>query len=382
MKTPKRIALVVDATSSHGRGVLEGVAEYARGHDPWVFMLPVGMAHQLTDRLGDIACDGIIAHIRDKSMFAAIRPLGRPTISIGHDILIEDLPRVGYNHEAAGRIAAQHLLERGIEAFAFIGPEHLDYVERRLAGFREAVEAAGYDVRTYRDLSPTGEATYAELTPLARWMVGLPKPTGLFAADDERGFEALQAARLAPLVVPDQVSIVGCGNDPLLIDLAAPSLSSVKLPSTQVGFEAAKMLHALLDEAPIEREALELDPVGIEARQSSDLMAVRDPDVAAAMRFIRDNAHRALQVGDVIDAVAISRRSLERRFREHVGKSPQQEIQRVHIERARTLLAETDLAMPEIAENSGFKNADRLAAVFRRETGFTPSQYRRQFRRR
>jgi len=382
MKSPKRIALIVDATSSHGRGVLAGVAEYARGHDPWVFMLPVGLAHQLTDRLGGIACDGIIAHVRDQSTLAAIRPLNRPTINIGHEMTVDELPRVGYNHRAAGRLAAEHLIERGLEHLAFIGPGDLFYVDQRLAGFQQAAEQAGLSLQVYRDLSATGETTYAELTPLARWLVSLPRPTGLFAADDERGFEALQAARLAPLAVPDELAIIGCGNDPLLVDLAAPSLSSVKLPSTQVGYQAAKMLDQLSDDESAMPDRLELDPMGIEARQSSDLMAVGDPDVAAAMRFIRDNAHRPLQVGDVLDAVAISRRSLERRFREHVGKSPQQEIQRVHLERARTLLAETDLPMPEVAEGSGFKNADRLAAVFRRETGLTPSQYRRRFRRR
>jgi LacI family transcriptional regulator len=382
MKTPKRIAMAVDAASAHGRGVLEGVSEYAKGHEPWVFMLPVGSAHRLTEQLHDIACDGIIAQLQSEPMLRAVHSLNRPVVNISQDLDLPELPRVGYDNRAAGRMAAQHLIDRGLEHFAFVGPANAYYADERLVGFREMIEAAGLEMTVYRDLSPTGEMTYAELTPLARWLVGLPRPTGVFTADDERGFELLQAAQLAPLLVPDELVVVGCGNDELLVDLAMPSLSSVKLPSTQVGYEAAKKLSELMQDQPTGPNTILLEPIGVEARQSSEIMAVRDPDVAAAVRFIRDNAHRPLQVGDVLDAVAISRRSLERRFRDFVGKSPQQEIQRVHIERARTLLAETDLAMPEVAKNSGFKNADRLAAVFRRQTGYTPSQYRRRYRRR
>ena len=380
--TPERIALVVDANSAHGRGVLEGVAEFARGHDPWVFMLPIGLATHMTDRLKDIACDGIIAHVRSTAMADAIRRLKRPTVNIADDIRINAFPRVSYAQETAGRLAAEHLIERGLEHYAFVGPRRLVYAERRLAGFRTRIDKARSRLHVYRDLSPDGDHTFAELTPLAWWLVSLPKPVGVFASDDERGCEVLQAAQLAPLSVPDELLVVGCGNDGLLANLATPSLSSVKLPSAQVGFEAGRLLQRLLQGGRAPADALQLEPVGVEARQSSELMAIDDPDVANALRFIRDNAHRPLQVGDVLDAVALSRRSLERRFQEHIGRSPQTEIQRVHVDRARTLLAETELPISEVAHNAGFRNADRLAAVFRRQVGLTPSDYRRQFRRR
>jgi len=98
------------------------------------------------------------------------------------------------------------------------------------------------------------------------------------------------------------------------------------------------------------------------------------------VRYIRDHVHERLTVDDVLDAVPVNRRFLERRFKDHLGRTPLQEIRRVRIEKAKELLSGTDMSMPTVAKRSGFPNPERLANVFHAMTGMTPTQYRREFR--
>jgi LacI family transcriptional regulator len=110
------------------------------------------------------------------------------------------------------------------------------------------------------------------------------------------------------------------------------------------------------------------------------VLPIEDAAVAAGVRFIRTNAHRPITVDELLREVGISRRSLERRFRLILGRTPLEEVRHTRVERARQLLAGTDLSMPAVARRSGFASAERLSVLFRKETGITPTGYRRQFR--
>jgi LacI family transcriptional regulator len=217
---------------------------------------------------------------------------------------------------------------------------------------------------------------------LHAWLGGLPRPIGVFACDDAAAFNAIEAARQAGLSVPDEVAMLGVGDDPALVALARPELSSVRLAYEPLGVAAADTLQRMMTGEPPPSDRLKFQPVEVASRGSTDVLTVADPDLVAAVQFIRGHAHKPIQVGDILEAVPASRRSLERRFREHLGRSPQQEIQRVRIETARRLLAETDLTVYQIAAQSGFSDPDRLTSVFRKVVGLTPTDYRQQFRRR
>src|SRR5207249_2912841 len=131
--------------------------------------------------------------------------------------------------------------------------------------------------------------------------------------------------------------------DDLLCELARPPLTSVIAPAEHVGYEAAALLDRLLaGQKPPERPLL-FPPLGVVARQSSDLLAIEDAAVAAAVRFIRAHGHQPIQVRDVLEAVPVSRRSLELRFQKVVQRTLWEEIRRVHLERAKNLLGNTAL---------------------------------------
>ena len=159
-----------------------------------------------------------------------------------------------------------------------------------------------------------------------------------------------------------------------------PPLSSVDIDIQRIGYKAARMLHRRLMGAKFPAKAILVAPRRVVVRQSSNVVAVEDPDIAAAMRFIRDHAGEPLSVKDILREVPISRKVLERHFEKLVGRTPKAEILRVRLDRAKMLLSETDLPMPEVAQRSGFANNEMLPRYFRKKIGMTPTQYRHSCR--
>ena len=327
----------------------------------------------------------MIAHIFNHDLAEALIETGKPIVNVSGVLPDLSFPRVGVDHVAVGRLAATHLLERGFRHFGFVGyPDHAFSVGRE-SGFRTTLEAAGcrlisYHQRDPEHRDPTGLWEWDD--GLRRWLAGLPRPVGILASHDPQGVELSEACRQAGLRVPEEVALVGVDNDDLLCELARPALSSVALPAERIGFEAARLLDQLLTRprARSVGQPLLLAPLGVVTRRSSDVLAIDDPEVAAAVRFIREHAYEPIQVKDVLGEVPVSRRTLERRVRAALGYGIWEEIRRAHMERGRALLAETEMPMSEVAKHAGFSDARQLSVVFRQETGLTPTDYRRQFR--
>jgi LacI family transcriptional regulator len=162
----------------------------------------------------------------------------------------------------------------------------------------------------------------------------------------------------------------------LLCDLASPPLSSV-IPNThRTGYEAAALLDRLMAGQRVAAKPHLIAPLGVAARQSTDVLAVDDRDVARAVQFIREHACGGINVADVLRAVPLSRRVLEQRFRRLLGHTPHEEILHVRLDRVKQLLAETDLPLYLIADRTGFEHVEYLSVVFKRDTGRTTSACR------
>ena len=216
---------------------------------------------------------------------------------------------------------------------------------------------------------------------LAAWLHALSKPVGLMACNDDRGRQVLEACRTAGVAVPEEIAVVGVDNDELLCELSDPPLSSVALDTERGGYEAAQLLDGLMSGRIRQPARILVAPLGVVTRRSTDIVAAEDREVAAAVRWIRDWARRGpLRVAEVAQAVKLSRRSLEVRFRAALGRSVRAEIERVRLEHARSLLAETDLPTSQVAELSGFGSPSYLALVFRRRFRSTPTRYREEAR--
>jgi LacI family transcriptional regulator len=300
---------------------------------------------------------------------------------------------------ATGELAAKHFLERGFRHFGFFGVPWMRWSREREAGFRAEIErtfraraeAAGngdsssnnftfasYSVADAVARAAFGDSLKQRAAAMGAWLKSLPKPLAVLAANDLWGSELVQAAREQGLNVPDDVAVLGVDNEELLCEIAHPPLSSIRLGGEQIGRAAVALLGQLLQGKTPKQPLQRIPPMGIVTRQSTDVLAVEDPDVAAAIRHIRRHAVEGLSVKQLLDSIAVNRRTLERRFVSVLGHTPLDEIRRVRMERAKALL-QTDLPIYDVAARCGFATPEYLATSFLQATGTTPTAYRRQF---
>jgi len=212
------------------------------------------------------------------------------------------------------------------------------------------------------------------------WLRELPKPIGIMAFDDAAAHDLAAACLDADIGVPEHVAIIGVNNDDLLCESAWPPLSSIEADFSRMGYVAAKHLDAILrgEKLAPELRFVKLPPLGVVQRQSTDVLAVDDPNLADALRFIREHACDPCGIDDVLRHVPVGRRWLERQFLKTLGRSPHAEITRVRIEAAQRLLLQPELRLPEIAERCGFSVMQTFTRAFRINAKITPAAYRRR----
>jgi LacI family transcriptional regulator len=200
----------------------------------------------------------------------------------------------------------------------------------------------------------------------------------VFACYDNRGQQLLEACRRVGLSVPEEVAVLGVDNDEVLCMLSPPPLSSIILNPERTGWEAASLLATLMEGRNPPSQPLLIPPVGIRIRQSTDILAVADAKIAAALKYIREHACESIGVTDVLRQTPMARRSLEMRFERLLHRSPRAEILRVRLNRVRELLVGTELPIWEIAGRAGF-DPEYMSVVFKREAGMSPREYRRAY---
>ncbi|TWU33383.1 AraC family transcriptional regulator [Novipirellula artificiosorum] len=378
-----RVVLMIETSSSYGRDLLEGIIRFLKTHHNWsVFLEQRDLARKPPAWLLDWKGHGIISRQTTAELAAAAKASGVAVVELtdrGEDF---GFPLIRSNDKMVGRMAADHLLSRGFRNFAFCGFDNEGWSSRREEAFIETVKAkpkvkdcAVYRSTWYGDDSRSWED---EQTALVQWLKKLPKPVGVFCCNDGRGQHVLDACARADFSIPEEVAVIGVDNDPLLGQLSDPPLSSVRVDPEEIGFRAATLLTQLMSGGKAESMVNTVPPLGVETRQSTDVMAIDDPSIAAALSYIREHACSDITVQDVMKHCGLSRSTLERQLRKLLGRSPQQEIRHVQIKRARNLLTETDLPMDQIASLCGFDHPEYMHVVFRRETDMTPGQYRRR----
>ncbi len=374
------VGLVFPYNLGYCRGILRGIRQFAETQPAWSCML-VGPEAGSVRSLMRLRPAGLIAFVFKRSLGRTLRRAHCPLVNVCGVLPDTGMARVGLDDAAAGRLAATHLLEHGLRHFAFLG--HMNHAgsKRRERSFQATVIAAGGTFSVYHE--PRTKAFYPDgriwalSSDAQRWLRLLPKPVGIFTCFDMWGVQLAEACRQLGLRVPEDVCMLGTDNDDLLCELAHPSLSSVAVPTAKIGYEAAAMLDSMLRGRAPPQEPVLMPPLGVVVRRSSNIFAVADADVAAALRFIHDKGWRPISVSDVLHAVPVSRRLLERRFQTLLGRGIGEEIRHVRVERAKDLLQDVALPIASVAKHSGFSGSRHLAVAFRRAMGLTPTAYRR-----
>ncbi|MGN6505342.1 MAG: substrate-binding domain-containing protein [Tepidisphaeraceae bacterium] len=378
------IGVAVDAAMGHGRSILRGVMRHANIRRSWLIHEELRITNEALDAWP--ACDGVILAAGDCPLFDQIAAVAPELISCAGGGDPARAWVIRSDDHAVGRMGAEHLLECQLVHFGFYGRLGPTVPEDRFAGFSAAVREKGFACHRSPVVWPesyrwTDRHHWPELI---EWLRGLPKPVGIMAMDDTSAHDLAAACLQGGLDVPGQVAIIGVNNDDLLCDSAWPPLSSVVTEPSRLGYEAAVLMERLLSgesRSGFDRVTY-LKPVGVARRVSTDVLAIEDPQVVAAVRFIRENACKSCSVGDLLQYVPVNRRWLERQFARHLGRSPHEEILRVRVDAARRMLLQTDATLPEVAEKCGFGTVQTFGRQFHELTGETPAAWRRENRQR
>ncbi|HEX3599896.1 MAG TPA: XylR family transcriptional regulator [Lacipirellulaceae bacterium] len=384
MREIPKIALLVETARGFGRDLLLGVARYSRLHGPWSFHITPGDYKQAVPKMKQWGGTGIIARIANDRIAQAVIAADVPTIALGltDEQMLPDNPlskfsEISSDPNEVSRLAAEHLLERRLTRFAYIGSDDRGWAKRRETGFKTYLEQRGITPYIYpTPKRPQDRIWEREQSLMARWISKLPTPIGLFACDDDRGREVLEVCGLVGLNVPEDVAVIGVDNDEVFCELSDPPLSSIALNAETAGYRAAALLDAMMQGRVRKRQQIIVEALGVVTRRSTDIVAVEDEDIASALQFIRREQGRGISVDDVVEKVAVSRRNLEKRFRDTIGRSILDEIQLVRLDRAKRLLVETTYPISKVADLAGFGSAGYFIQFFQRRVGKTPRKYR------
>ncbi|TWU57857.1 AraC family transcriptional regulator [Rubripirellula reticaptiva] len=379
-KKAKSVALLIESSNAYCRGMLQGIAAYMHENEQWSIRLPELERDAPPPRwLKTWKGDGIIARIENEQFADALRFSKIPLIDVSAARCIPKLPLVEIDEAGIAEAAFDHLRERGFENLAFCGEAKFKWSTLRQNAFVKRAADAGLACNVFQPLrSSRGRASIdRETKELAKWLQSLPRPVAVLACYDLKARQILDICREIPLRVPEDIALLGVDNDEVLCDLATPPLSSVIPASRKIGYTAAQSLDHLMQGKKLKHHIQLIGPLGVATRQSTEILAVEDLDVAEAMQFIRDHQSEHINVQDVMAVVPVSRRSLEVRFRKIVGRTIYQEIIRLRIDRICQLLVDSKLSLAQIARRTGFDSVEYMSVAFRRAKGMPPGRFRR-----
>jgi len=391
MKRIPKVAIFFERSAVNDRRIIRGIIKYSTLCGPWLFYSKMHPFYMLQGRdawhkrilpeLRTWGPDGIIAHV-DTTRAQELTEFGVPTIlqplrepvNTGTSVLGDD-------NQAVGEMGAESLLELGFKNYAFCGFANVYWSQERSEAFLKRILRAGFEPHIYEPPeSHRWSFVEEDREFLCEWLISMPKPIAVMACNDIRGQQVVDACKLTDTIVPDEVAVLGVDNDDLICDSTNPPLSSVALGTEKAGYEVAQLLDRMMHRRKKRKwPGTTIHPTHIITRQSTDILAIDDPDVAKAVRFIRTHRRSEIGVHDVVDATTLARRALEQRFKRILKRSIHQEIRRVRVEQVAQMLLETTMPVYKIALTLGYSSSEHIARPFRKEKGMSPQEYRRRY---
>ena len=387
MSTKKRIAIALELAwlYKHHQDTFAGTQQYAQQCGDWECYITTFPERFLKMSKGSPHYDGILARATP-SIVAAACDAGVPLVNVWYSSPVtDDVVTVAPDNVEVGRMAARHLLARGLRNFCFFGATRDESASREhLQGFSEVIKEARFPLETIR-VSPKFDETASACerfhVAMEKWIPGQKLPVGVLCDRDTLCRYVTHGLIRSGVNVPHEAALIGVGNEEVICIDPEPSLTSIDRGHDRVGFHAAELLDRMIEGEDIAPQTIYLPPGNLIPRQSTDALAVENDMVAAALRFIADECHHPINVGDVAAAVKVSRRTLDRRFREVMGETIIGQINQQRIERAKRLLVEGDALIKQIAKECGFAGSVPLCHAFTRLVGISPRAFREQAKR-
>ncbi len=371
---------VLFALGWYDHSLHRGAARYASRHG-WVFEFPSRHREAIPDHWDG---DGVISlmNAANPKLTALVRASRAPVVDLALWEPSIPVPRVVPDSDQIGRLGVEHLSARGFHHLYFLVLENVWADQERSEAFIQHGRRMGLNPQVL-DWPAARASRRLGRRDLEPWLAGelqrLPHPLAIMVSNDEFARFVLRASESAGLGIPEQIALLGVNNERLDCECLSVPLSSVDVNLEQMGYEAAALLHRLMrGETPC-ADVTRLPPKGVVTRQSTNILAVAHPHVAAALKHIWDHYHEPITAHDVTQAVPMSRSGLLRAFREHLGRSPADELLRVRVEEAKRRLA-ADEKVAAVAQACGFSNIETFSRAFHRRTGMTASAYRAKHR--
>lgn len=384
-----RVALIYDATKAYDVCVAMGVASYFEQGANWDVIV-VGKEHSYEPALRNFPAsklDGVIADFDIANLFQSIRRSSVPAIGFGSGYGDYDsasgIPYFFTNNSAIARMAVDVLLNLGIQNFAYFGycPTDVNgWSEERESEFSQYVHSKGLECRSHRGSNRNHTKPSDAGKSLRQWLLSLPKPLGLMAANDSLAKEVIQACHVCGIQVPEEVSVIGVDNDESLYRFCHPLLTSIEQGAHRLGYEAAQLLDSMMGGNSASMSRYVIDPVGVFERGSTIAAPSIDPLVERAMQFIRLHACEGIKVPDVVAATKTSRSRLESRFKVESGKTLHDAIRDEQLAKVKTLITDSTLSLKEIAAATGLKSVQHMGSLFREAFGMPPAAFRRNLK--
>lgn len=381
MAKPLDILVVIESSRTYGRQLLRGIAQYALVNGPWQIERQAPFYLQQFHAMGKfpleraMKADGVI--MREQANVDPLIDSGVPVVFASYLSREFEVPTIRTDDRQISMTAATYYLERGFKNFAFVGYDGMFWSDSRKAEFAEALKDKDVRLELYQQPKQKMKRVWErERVTLSQWLKALPKPVAIMTCNDDRAVQVLESCRLEEIAVPEEVAILGVDNDEFVCSLPHPALSSISLSTAIAGFEAASVLHRMILGEKLGKIVIPVHVNNVVTRQSSDLLAIEDESVAQAVKFIRDHIREPIQVEDILDHIAISRRSLYDKFKQSMNCSVHKYIKKSRIDRIEALLIGTEMTISQIAYHMGFRSDEHIASYFRSVKGVNPRAFR------
>ena len=380
-----KILLLTDFSSGYSRNLLKGIVRYSKEVGNWSFQRMPLYYRMLYGENGVVEwakkwqADAIIAQLTDVNI-ELLNDLNIPIIVQNYRDRNKAVSNLTGDYFNTGVMAAKFFLNRGYRNFAFYGFKGAILSRERADGYSHEIEKQGYKLAVLENDNKDKEEWSYNHTVLGHWLQSLPKPVALFACDDHFALQISETCNVYNINVPDDIAILGVDNDDLLCNISDPPLSSIVLDVENGGYNAGKLLHQLITKEITEPFNIVVNPLIIERRKSTEKYAVSDKNIRTILNYIEKNYANHLSVEELVKQVPLSRRVLEKKFKEETGESLYQYIQNYRIDQFTRLLITTDYSLFEAALQSGFENYKNVSRIFRKYKSLSPAEYRKRYK--
>jgi LacI family transcriptional regulator len=378
----KRVALLIETSTTWGRGLIRGIARYAHERANWALSVEPRGTHERQILPYNWQGDGVIGRLTSHEIVESIKKEHIPAVNVSQ-ISIPDtpFPKVTTDESRVGQLAAKHLLQRNFSSLGYYGPPHRPhYTDHIFEAFQEQAKRCEVKLSVFHPdrYFATAQSSHDDLMRLEHWLMPIEKPVGILAWNATGAFKVISACEVFDLRVPDQVGVLAGENDELLESISGVSMTAIDHHPSEVGWHAAARLDRLLQGTAMERTTELIEPRGIRLGDSTTRSNSNDVLVEETLESIRRDPSHTVSIAEIAEKAGLSRRALEVRFNKAIGQSPAAEIRTIRLEHACRLLASTSCSIGSIAAASGFQSIDSFSRAFANKYGMPPRDYRKQ----